>query len=202
MWHGLHEWRYLCRVKPVQMYPWVLGLLLSTWWVIYTKVYYHYIIFYLHSMYSSTSVCIGNMWRSIFNNMNISKRHHGVWIDILLFHLMKRLNIPRSNHFNINFWKIIIKSHLYIWKKKVFNGKVSKILVYVALNGNLYGFPIYYPYPWQNGFKATIQTLHMNKHKNEYINIQCLKKCAQHRSVFAFVHSVMLAPMSIWRTMH
>lgn len=117
------------------------------------------------------------MLHSIFNNMNISKRHHGFWIDILLFHLMKRLNIPRSNHFNINFWKIIIKSHLYIWKKRVFNGKVSKILVYVALNGNLYGFPIYYPYPWQNSFKATIQTLHMNKHKNEYINIQCLKKC-------------------------
>lgn len=94
---------------------------------------------------------------------------------------MKRLNIPRYNHFNINFWKIISKSHLYIWKKELLTAKFQKYWYMFnrrsALNGNLYGFSIYYPYPWQNGFKATKQTLHINKHKNEYINIQYLKKC-------------------------
>lgn len=105
------------------------------------------------------------------------KLHHGFWIDILLCHLMKRLNIPRSNHFYINFWKIIYTSE----KKEFWTAKFQKYRYMFyrrsALNGNLYGFTIYYPYPWQNGFKVTIQTLHINKHKNEYINIQCLKKC-------------------------
>lgn len=61
------------------------------------------------------------------------KFYYGFWIDILLCYLMKCLNIFRFNYFNINFWKIIIKFYLYIWKKRVFNGKVLKILVYVKL---------------------------------------------------------------------
>lgn len=60
------------------------------------------------------------------------KFYYGFWIDILLCYLMKCLNIFRFNYFNINFWKII--SYIYIFeKKRVLNGKVLKILVYVKL---------------------------------------------------------------------
>lgn len=78
---------------------------------------------YLHSLSISTSVCIGNLRRPLFNNtrqnwlrrMSISKRHHAFWYFIIIV----RLNKMDKTNFTLK--KIMVKSYIFnLIKKRVY----------------------------------------------------------------------------------